>query len=245
MNRRSFLLLAGLLMTIPSLAREPQPGDFITDGPPRLKRIALTFDDGPGPDTEKFLELFDRYHVKVTFFVLGELAGYHPDIVKKADEKGHEIGSHTYNHINYKAKFKEISQRAQSEGRGENEAIAEVKADLLEDMQKSDRNIQRAIGHKIFFCRMPNGIDRPWIKQVAKEMDYALVNWTYGADWTPKSYEQLLPGYLKAIRPGAILLLHDGGKDRSKTLALTEAIIQSAQKKGFEIVPVGKLLSQN
>ncbi len=193
--------------------------------------------------TDKFLELLERYQVKATFFVLGELAGYHPEIVKKAEAQGHEIGSHTYNHINYKAKYKEIWTKAMEQRREEKEAVAEAKATLLIDMQKADLAIRKAVGHRITYCRMPNGIDRPWIKEAAKEMGYTLVNWTYGADWTPEDYEKLLPGYLRAIKPGAILLLHDGGRNRAKSLALTEAIIQEAQKKGFEVVPVGKLLT--
>ena len=81
-----------------------------------------------------------------------------------------------------------------------------------------------------------------WQLMTMPEMGYTLVNWTYGADWNKGTAQELLPGYLKAIRPGAILLFHDGGKERSKSLAMAEAVIQSARQRGFEIVTVGELL---
>ena len=71
---------------------------------------------------------------------------------------------------------------------------------------------------------------------------YALVNWTHGADWQKGSAEELLPGYLGALRPGAIFLFHDGGRNRAKSFALAEGVIQEAKRRGFEIVTVGALL---
>ena len=112
----------------------------------------------------------------------------------------------------------------------------------MADLDRTHAAIRSAGGVNPRLLRMPHGIDRPWIKAAAREMGYALVNWTYGADWQPGSAEQLLPGYLAAIRPGAILLFHDGGRDRSKSLKLAEAVIQSARQQGFEMVTVGQLL---
>lgn len=218
------------------------PGEFYTSGPSSAKKIALTFDDGPGPETEKFLDLLKRHQVKATFFMLGELAGYKPLVVKRVTDDGHEVASHTTYHTNYKSTYKKIFAEQSSKGRGDEEAVKEVKQMLLADMKKSDALIQKATGQKISLCRMPHGIDRPWIKETAREMGYTLVNWTYGADWSPQSYEQLLPGYLKAIKPGAIFLFHDGGRNRVKSLQLTEAVILEAKKQGYSIVPVGELL---
>jgi peptidoglycan/xylan/chitin deacetylase (PgdA/CDA1 family) len=89
---------------------------------------------------------------------------------------------------------------------------------------------------------MPHGIDRPWIKEAAKETGFILVNWTYGADWLSTPEDQLEKSYINAIEPGAIFLFHDGGSKRDKSLKLTEAVIKAAQEQGYQIVPVGELL---
>ena len=230
------LMFAGLA-TI-SEGANLQPGVLITSGSPHQKRLALTFDDGPGPFTPRFLDLLDRYQVKATFFLNGELVHYRPETVRDILKRGHEIGDHTYNHTNYNARYKKIL----SESSGEEEATIKVKQELLEDMKKSRAIIEQETGQKIFLCRMPHGIDRPWIKSVAKEMGYTLINWTYGADWTKESEDNLQKSYKKAIKPGAILLFHDGGKNRQKSLDLAEFILKNALEEGFEIVPVGQLI---
>jgi len=109
-------------------------------------------------------------------------------------------------------------------------------------MRETHLAIQQAAGVTVQLCRMPHGIDRPWIKEAARDMGYALVNWTYGADWQPGTTQELSPGYLAAIRPGAILLFHDGGRNRKKSFELAEAVIRSAREQGYAIGTVGQLL---
>ncbi len=240
MKRFHFFIL--MLLAAP-VSAEVKPGDFYTSGSTTSKRIALTFDDGPGPYTEKFLALLDQYQVKATFFVLGELVQYKPKTVKEVVARGHELADHTYTHVNFKNRYKEILAEMTQKGLGEKEAVAATKAEVLASMKKSKAQIEKFSGVKAALCRMPHGVDRPWIKEAARENGYTLINWTYGADWNTGTAEELLPGYLKAIKPGAIFLLHDGGRGRSKSLVITEALIKSAQEQGYEIVPVGQLLS--
>jgi len=214
-----------------------EPGQLYTRGSAELKRIALSFDDGPGPETPRFLAMLDRNGVKATFFVLGEAVELRGALVREIVERGHEVASHSSTHRNY-------LQHVRSLAAGRSAAAAEDQArrDLLADLQRTHLAIQRAGGVDVRLLRMPHGIDRPWIKTAAREMGYALINWTYGADWQSGSAEQLLPGYLSALQPGAIFLFHDGGRNRSKSLQLAEAVIRSAQQQGYEIVTVGQLL---
>lgn len=209
----------------------PKPGDFYVSGKTQEKIIALTFDDGPGPHTGQFLDLLDRYGVKATFFMLGEQVKNKPTIAKRVQERGHEIADHTTRHTNYLKKLKEL-----------NGDVSLAKQELLADMKKSQEQIKKTTAVDVTLCRMPHGIDRPWIKEVAKEAGVILVNWTYGADWTGESVGELEKGYIKAIKPGAILLFHDGWPKADKSLALTEAVLKAAQEKGYKIVPVGQLL---
>ncbi len=218
------------------------PGSFVTKGQTTSKRIALSFDDGPGPQTDKFIELLDRYNVKATFFMLGEQTKYRPLVAKAIAEKGHEIGNHTTTHLNYLHEYRTIEKKFGADPAASQKATSQVRLELVDDMKASRKIIEGATGVKLKICRMPHGIDRPWVNEAAREAGFIMVNWTYGADWFSKPLEELEPGYLKAIQPGAIFLFHDGGSRREKSLALTEAVIKAAKEKGFEIVTVGKLL---
>ena len=225
------LSLAFLLLLNSLLFAAPQPGQLVTSGSSTEKKLALSFDDGPGPWTERFLDLLDQYKVKATFFMEAEQVGYRSKLAKMVAERGHEIGNHTLKHINYLKRSKD-----------ERRSITEVKAELLEDMNKSRAIIERATEIKLKICRMPHGVDRPWVREVAKEAGFVLVNWTYGADWTQTSDEELEKSYVKAIQPGAILLFHDGGKNREKSLRLTAAVLKAAQEKGYKLTTVGELV---
>jgi peptidoglycan-N-acetylglucosamine deacetylase len=217
-----------------------EPGRLYTRGSTESRRIALSFDDGPGPETMKFLAMLDQNGVKATFFLLGEAVELRGAMVQEIVGRGHEVASHSSTHVNYLQHVRGLAA-----GRSSAAAEEQARRDLLADLQRTHLAIQRAGGGNVRLLRMPHGIDRPWIKTAAREMGYTLVNWTYGADWQPGSAEQLLPGYLNALQPGTIFLFHDGGRNRSKSLQLAEAVIRSAQQQGYSIVTVGQLLGAN
>ena len=89
---------------------------------------------------------------------------------------------------------------------------------------------------------MPHGYVRPWVKKTARDTGHILVNWTFGCDWKPLSPADIALAYGGNIRGGAILLLHDGGGKRSRTLDALPKIIEEAQAMGYSIVPLGTLL---
>ncbi|MFN0117037.1 MAG: polysaccharide deacetylase family protein, partial [Elusimicrobiota bacterium] len=96
----NYFYMTGLFFTLfiavnPLSASNMNPGDFFASGKTSEKKIALTFDDGPGPNTEKFLDLLKRENVKATFFVLGQAVNKHDAVMKRIKQDGHEIGSHT------------------------------------------------------------------------------------------------------------------------------------------------------
>jgi peptidoglycan-N-acetylglucosamine deacetylase len=235
--RRAIFALAFLAPSL--LLAQPRPGDLVTSGPHTAKRIALSFDDGPGPHTAKYLDLLARYDAKATFFMLAEQVKYRPQIARAVAERGHEIASHTYNHTNY---LKTYRSAAESNPDSPDKAAAQARTTLVDDIKKSRTIIEDATGARLKLLRMPHGVDRPWIKDAARETGFVLVNWTYGADWLVDDTNKLKDAYLKAIEPGAVILLHDGGSKREKSLALTEAVLQSAKDRGFEIVTVGELI---
>lgn len=209
-----------------------QPGDFIAQGSTTQKEIAITFDDGPGPLTPKFLDLLDKYDVKATFFMLGEQIKRWPEEAKEVVKRGQEIGNHTFKHTNYLHIWNEYRESVPLE------ADKKVIQDLIEDMKRTQATILDHTGQKPVLCRMPHGVDRPWVNTAAREAGLILVNWSFGADWVKKPIEELKEDYLEAIRPGAILLFHDGGSGREKSLVLVEAILEEAKKRSFKVVPL-------
>lgn len=243
-NERRFILwfIAILLVAAPSGWSLPDPGSFVTSGPPTSKRISLTFDDGPGPETTQLLELLDQYNVKATFFMLGEQVKYRPAIAKSVAQRGHEIANHTTRHINYLSRYRALEGEFGTDTEAPQKAAMQVRRELLEDMKDSKSFIENKTGATVKLCRMPHGVDRPWVNDAAKEAGLVMVNWTYGADWLETPEAELEKSYVSEIKPGAILLFHDGGKNRKKTLRLTETVIKAAKERGYEIVPVGELL---
>jgi len=201
------------------------PGDFVWRVSTSTPVVALTFDDGPGPDTPKFLALLKEHGAKGTFFMLGEMAKARPTLVKQVVADGHEVASHLYTHVSF-------AKVPPEEGR----------ASLGESMKKSRAAIETAGGQKLLYCRMPHGVDRPWIREVAKAEGFVLVNWTFGYDWLSLSTEEMAKTYIDKIRPGAIILMHDGGK-RQKSADVLAQLLQALDEKGYKAVTVGELLA--
>ena len=218
-----------LLMSFSFLWAAVVPGTFQADGPRTKKAIALTFDDGPGLFTERVLELLDKHKVKATFFMNGDQVRLRPQLAREVAKRVHEVGDHTWSHMNFYAFEKK-------------NGVEKTREKAREEIRKSKIEIEKTCGVKATILRMPNGYQRPWMKAVAKEFGYALVNWTFGEDWLKMPEEKMTAEYLAQVRPGAIFLFHDGGKGREKTLNIVPKLIEKAREKGLAVVTVSGLL---
>ncbi|MDT8285934.1 MAG: polysaccharide deacetylase family protein [Elusimicrobiales bacterium] len=220
------ILFACLLVPV-SAGAQDYAGKFYTSGPSTGTFFALTYDDGPGATTPALLDLLASSGAKATFFVSGAPAGKRLAVLERACSEGHLAANHTVAHKNY-FKLAVDSDR---------EKI------LAGELEPAGKIIEKACGYRPYIMRMPNGYSRDWVRKVAAAEGYALVNWTYGSDWTKLSDEEIVAGYLKALKPGAILLFHDGGgKVRERTLNLTKAVLAEARKRGLEPVTLDVLL---
>jgi len=173
---------------------------------------------------ERMLAMLKENNIKATFFEEGDLVRFRGDIVKKVLADGHEVGSHTYTHPDFwhykKPDFKEF---------------------LTKELEETEAAFAK-IGYKPVLLRMPYGYNKPWAREVAASKGYTMINWSFGTDWNKMPQEDLAKIYIKHITPGAILLMHDGGKDRSRTLYAAGAVIAEAKKQGYEILTVSQLL---
>lgn len=223
------MLSALLLIFSAPLWAAVVPGSFQADGPKTKKAIALTFDDGPGLFTGQVLDVLDHYKVKATFFMNGDQVQIRPQTARDVAKRGHEVGDHTWSHRNFYPFEKKNGTEKTREA-------------VREEIRKSKRLIEETLKGSLKLCRMPHGYHRPWIKEVAKEYGYALVNWTFGEDWLNIPEEKMTEEYLAKVRPGAILLFHDGGKGREKTVKIVPKVIEKARARGLKIVTVSELL---
>ncbi len=203
-------------------------GKFFAEGSSKKSEFALTYDDGPGYITEDLLKLLDRYSAKATFFATGQSVRKYPKKAAAESAAGHLIGNHTDKHEFYPKVGK----------RPDREKILE------KELEDAGAAIVSAAGVKPVFLRMPNGYDRDWVRKVAARKGYILVNWTYGSDWTNIPEAEMTGGYLRNLKPGAILLMHDGGgKSREKTLRITEQVLKEAALRGLRPVTINVLLA--
>lgn len=187
------------------------------------KLIALTFDDGPDPlYTNDVLEILEKYNIKATFFVVGENAQAHPELIRREIDAGHEIENHTYTHADL--------SRANAAG-------------TEEEIQKTDALLGRMLNRNMKYFRPPKKLFRPETIDIAERNDYQTVLWTICVENaqspTPQSMAKRV---IDAARPGMIILAHDGRLDRSKTLLALPIIIKAYQEQGYQFVTLDELL---
>lgn len=178
-------------------------------------QVAITFDDGPGPYTEKLLDELLKRNVKATFFLIGESAEKYPDIVKRMHDEGHLIGNHTYSHI-------------------ELACVSLKKA--LEEIEKTNNIILNLTGETPGYIRPPYGY---WTKQIEKNVNMEPVLWDVDPrDWSVLDEQKVTCHVVKNIENGDIILLHDIF-ETSVNAALN--IIDILEINGYEFVTVEEL----
>lgn len=193
--------------------------------PTREKVVALTFDDGPHPKyTPEILKILDRYHVKATFFMIGSRMNEYPGIVKEVVARGHAIGNHTYTHPH--------------------DIEADTEGQIKEELENCERVIERFTGKRTHIFRPPRGLLDGTVFSIASEEKYWTVLWTVSADHHEATTPELMAQrVLKYVKPGGIILLHDGMySSRWKDVEATHLIIEALRKKGYRFVTVPELL---
>ena len=215
-------ILAAVLLTVQVMAQTDKKAVYSSNSSEKVK-IALTFDDGPHPkNTEKILDILDKYDVRATFFIVGVNAKNYPDTLKQVSKRGHEIGNHTYSHSILKDKSKEI-----------------VKQELF----STEKEIQRVTGKKTSLLRPPCGIYDKNTVSLAIENGYKVVLWNIDThDWAHSSVENIVSSIEKNVRGGDIILFHDYVSGENNTKEALEIIIPRLKKQGYEFVTVSELL---
>ena len=184
--------------------------------------IAMTFDDGPSATlTPKLLDLLAAHHMKATFFVVGQNAADHPEILKRAVREGHEIANHSWSHPNL--------------GKMSDESVRR-------ELQKTDDAIKAAIGTRPTLMRPPYGSitarQKNWIHD---EFGYRIIIWDVDPlDWKRPGPHTVTHRILSEVRPGSIILAHD---IHAPTIEAMPGTFYGFEAKGFKSVTVSELLA--
>ncbi|MEU5911051.1 polysaccharide deacetylase family protein [Micromonospora sp. NPDC047527] len=179
-----------------------------------VRPVALTFDDGPSPAwTPKVLDQLRAAKVTATFCVVGHEAQRHPELIRRIVREGHQLCNHSWRHD------LDLARRP----------AAEIRADLT----RTNKAIQAAApGTPVAFYRQPGGRWTAEVLAVAKELGMRPLHWTVDPqDWNKPTAATITKRVHSAARPGAIVLLHDGGGDRAATLGACPHLIADLKRR--------------
>ena len=182
-----------------------------------MKKVALTFDDGPHYEyTEILLDGLLERNVQVTFFVTGEHAELHPELIRRMYQEGHLVGNHTYSHMQLRTDNRERYK---------------------EELVLTNEILEEIGGEEIVYVRPPYG---SWDKALEKELEMIPVLWTVDPlDWCAGSVQEIVGKTLSKVEEGSVILLHDYFEN-SVEAALQ--IVDKMLEQGYCFVTVEELL---
>ena len=204
-----------------------RPGDGEAVDPPTEpsrggggKVLYLTFDDGPAVKyTSQVLDVLDRYDAKATFFELGENAAAHPDLTREVISRGHAVGSHTWDH----ADLRRLSSTA-----------------LKHEISATSTTLEKLTGKPVTCLRPPYGALNDQARAAITRAGLDLQLWNIDPqDWNRPGVDAIVGNVVGNARSGRVSLMHDGGGNRSQSVAALERILAQLTAKGyrFESLP--------
>lgn len=189
------------------------------------KVIGLTFDDGPWPhSTPEVLNILKKNDIKATFFWIGQNLQTYPQIAQQVVAAGHAIGNHTWHHWYHHM----------------NESTA------AHEIEDTARLIYKTTGVKTSVFRPPGGLLKNGVADYAKKEKYVTVMWSVDSiDYRPLTSQQIIKNVMRKVKPGGIVLMHDGGGNRSATVKALPQIIAQLKEQGYSFASVPELLEMN
>jgi peptidoglycan/xylan/chitin deacetylase (PgdA/CDA1 family) len=195
-----------------------------SDGPPDLGKIALTFDDGPGEATPIILDMLKQAGIRATFFLCGQNVERYPDIARRIAEEGHEIGNHTYSHPRL---------------------LGRTPGKIAYEIERAQTIIAHHTGRRPRLFRPPFGLRWFGLFTILERNGLTSVMWSVNSlDWK-RPVEQIVARVVNGIRPGAIVLFHDGvpphkSADRKVTVEAVRVVLHAVLGR-YQCVPVSEL----
>ena len=190
----------------------------------KLPLIALSFDDGPHPIyTPQVLEILKLHGAKATFFLIGDRAWRHPEIVARIKADGHEVGNH-YQYFRHGL------------------VLLHSEADFVRNLEDVQRTLGLGDGQKVF--RAPGGLARSSQLRLARDRGYTCaLGCAYPHDPAHPPLQYIRWLIEKNLAPGTIVILHDGIPDPTRAIQALPHILAEGRKRGLTFVSIGELLA--
>ncbi|MFJ8626006.1 polysaccharide deacetylase family protein [Kitasatospora sp. NPDC093550] len=194
----------------------PGAGSVIGSTASGGRTVALTFDDGPGPATGQILDLLAQYHAKATFCEIGQNAAANPALVKRVLAAGHRLCDHSVHHPQPFAKLPH------------DKAVYEITA-------ARDMIVQAGgPGTEVSWFRAPGGGFNPDNEHITAGLGMSSLGWSVDPrDWSRPGVPAIVSTVQKQLKPGGVILLHDGGGDRSQTVAALKQLLPWLVAQGY------------
>jgi len=210
-------------------------GATICRGPAGVRRLALTYDDGPNPaQTPKLMEILARHDAHATFFTIGQWAKREPGLLRELEAAGHALGNHTYTHptmpLLSSAQVKDELARCRDAVESAGVEFSTVNGEML--------------------MRPPYGRRRPGTLRAMREEGYVPVTWSVTCyDWRKSATRRKIAHRAGRAIEGDVILLHDGcnlepAADRSHSVAATEDTLKKFSAEGYQFVSVPELVGE-
>lgn len=212
--------MTGLLATLQTSTRHKTAGRVFLHGDVVRKEVALTFDDGPHAKyTPRLLAILKQYHVKATFFLVGQMAERNPQIVKAQVQDGHAIGNHTYHHVN-------LAKTPDKYVATELKACGEV--------------IKTLTGKAPHLFRPPGGDINTQVAGISGALGYTTVWWTANPrDYGNPGVKVIESRVLAHVANGGIIVLHDGVQ---QTVEVLPHLLTTLKREGYQFVTIDEML---
>ncbi len=195
------------------------------------KVVALTFDDGPWPNsTAEILKILEENDAHATFFMIGNQVSENADIVKKLQAAGNQLATHTYDH-------------AAGSGQGVNLTYMS-ESEQINEVTKGISSIEDVTGTKIsHILRAPGGNYYGSLVETLHPYITAEIGWDVDTEDWRRPGSDVIAQRIESVKPGEIILCHDGGGDRSQTVEAIRTAIPALKAQGYKFVTVDELLA--
>jgi peptidoglycan/xylan/chitin deacetylase (PgdA/CDA1 family) len=209
--------IAGLLAALPVT-------DGVAHGTPAQRMVALTFDDGPSGRTPAILRVLVHHHAHATFFVVGRATRGLEPVLRNMAATGNELADHTYSHADL------LALRAR---------------DRTRELSWTRGLVENATGIQPRFFRPPYGATGPAVNRLGRSLGLVPVLWSVDSrDWQLPGTKAIVRRVLAKVKPGSIVLMHDGGGDRRETLRALPAILRALERRHFKVVTLSRMFER-
>src|SRR5581483_374067 len=187
--------------------------------------VALSFDDGPGDQTEAILDLLRGHGVRATFFLVGKAIERRRELVHRLVAEGHELGNHTFSHRKLGGLTSAESER---------------------ELRLTSELIERETGVRPTLFRPPYGLDGLDARSAAAALGMTTIRWSANSrDWDGSDPQTIAARVIASSQQSSVIVLHDGGGNRESTVRALEIALPVLRAAGLELVTVSEALARS